>query len=64
MLFCRHCRKQVVVYGVSLGAAEDDELAAFQAQMELEGLLVVFNPPPFEPLHCPACGTLLVEEEP
>ena len=61
MLFCNKCKKEVVIYGVSAGAPSEglDEMAS---QMEKEGKIVLFNPPPFPPYNCPNCGTELIEK--
>jgi hypothetical protein len=60
MLRCDKCKKEVVIMGVSLGAAGDDDLAAFRDAMKKARKLVLFNPPPFGAHHCPACGSVLV----
>ncbi len=59
MLKCNHCHKEVVIYGVSLGAATNDDLTSFTEAMVHDGKLILFNPPPFGPYYCPACGTKL-----
>ena len=59
MLYCRNCKKEVVIYGVSYSEGADNALKDLRNQMEEEGKLILFNPPPFEPYHCPDCGTEL-----
>ncbi len=63
MLYCTRCRKEVVIMGLSLGAASDGDIGRFHAAMAREGKLVLFNPPPFTKHTCPSCGTLLVDLE-
>jgi histidinol-phosphate/aromatic aminotransferase/cobyric acid decarboxylase-like protein len=61
MLRCERCHKEVVIMGVSLGAASDEDIGRIYEAMAREGQLVLFNPPPFEQHRCPACGSLLVD---
>ena len=51
-----------MVYGVPPGADVGDELAQMQKQAEAEGKLVLFNPPPVRPYHCPNCGSELIDK--
>lgn len=55
-MYCQHCQKEVVVMGVNPGAASMDEVESIRSEIEAEGKLVLFNPPPFGPYHCPTCG--------
>lgn len=55
MLFCTNCNKEVVPFSVPFGAMTDDEIESQRAQVEGEGKLLLFNPPPFPPYSCPAC---------
>ncbi|NVM04178.1 MAG: hypothetical protein HWN67_17735 [Candidatus Helarchaeota archaeon] len=59
MLFCQNCKKEVVIYGVSHSPGIDEALKDLRKQMEEEGKLILFNPPPFAPYHCPNCGSEL-----
>ena len=65
-MFCKRCQKFVVIYGVSSSAASPEDLNRALAEMrqrwENEGKLVLFNPPPIRPLHCPECGEPLSDE--
>lgn len=63
MLYCQNCDKKVVIYGVSYGAASDDDLEDLQQKFEDEGILILFNPPPFHPYHCPRCGNELITKD-
>ncbi len=62
MLYCQNCKKEVVIYGVSHSAVPDKALNDLRKQMEEEGKLILFNPPPFAPYHCPLCGMDLIEK--
>jgi len=59
MLFCQNCKKEVVIYGLSHFEGAEEIADNFSKEMEKEGKLVLFNPPPFKPYHCPLCGTEL-----
>ena len=59
MLFCEKCKKEVVIYGVSYSEGADEALKDLRKQIEAEGKLILFNPPPFPPYHCPDCGMKL-----
>ncbi len=61
MLFCNHCNKEVIIYGVSIGTALDDQLVKMRKKLEKEGKLILFNPPPFGPYSCPKCFNKLEE---
>ncbi len=63
MLYCPHCKKEVIIYGVSFGAVPDEALGKFASKMEQEGKIVLFNPPPFGKYHCPRCSSLLQDHE-
>ncbi len=62
MLFCKSCKKEVILYGVSYKEGIDEELDQFRNKIEEEGKLILFNPPPFGPYNCPLCGTKLEEK--
>lgn len=59
MLYCQRCQKPVVIVGISLGAATEEEIREFNRGVEAEGRLILFNPPPFGPHLCPECGASL-----
>ncbi|MHA1130820.1 MAG: hypothetical protein ACTSQI_11005 [Candidatus Helarchaeota archaeon] len=40
----------------------DNGLDELRAQIEAEGKLVIFNPPPIGPYNCPICGAQLSEK--
>ncbi len=63
MLFCPHCKKEVILYGVSHGAVPDEALGKFAREMEQQGKIVLFNPPPFGQYHCPRCATIIHDRE-
>jgi len=42
-----------------MNAISDDELRKMTEEVESDGKLILFNPPPFEPYHCPVCGSKL-----
>lgn len=62
-MFCVHCDKEVVIYTVSLGAASSGELSRMREQLQAEGKLVLFNPPPVGTLHCPRCRKPLQQDK-
>ncbi len=61
MLYCPRCQKEVILYGVSLGAVPDDALEKFAREMEQQGKIVLFNPPPLGNYQCPYCSSVLQE---
>ncbi len=63
MLFCPQCKKEVIIYGVSLGAVPDDALGKFASKMEQQGKIVLFNPPPFGRYLCPICSSELLDHK-
>jgi len=63
VLYCSRCQQEVVIMGVSLGAVCDEDLETFREEMTKEGKIVLFNPPPVGPHHCPRCGATLDEFE-
>jgi len=63
MLRCPRCEKEIVIYGVSRGAASDDDLRKIREGAEKDGRLVLFNPPPFGPYRCPRCRGELEEAD-
>ena len=62
-MYCRRCQKEVVIIGIPPGAASDAEVASIRRNLEQEGKLVLFNPPPFGPHACPVCGSQLDDSE-
>lgn len=56
-MYCRQCHKEIVVMGISPGAATGDEIEAMRRSMEEDGKLALFNPPPVGPYRCPVCGS-------
>lgn len=66
MYFCNVCKKEVVFYGVSRGADDEEDLRELRKRIEDEGKLIIFNPPPIHVVgkyHCMVCGTELVEKK-
>ena len=61
MLFCRNCKKEVVIYGVSHTEGIDKKFDEMRQKLEAEGKLILFNPPPFGSYNCPICWTKLEE---
>jgi hypothetical protein len=61
-MYCENCKKQVVVYGVSYAPGVDDELEKMRKEFRAKGILLLFNPPPFEPYYCPVCNKRLKME--
>ena len=62
MLFCKNCKKEVVIMAIPFGAVRDDELSRMQKEIEKDGKIPLFNPSPFGPYSCPICATELVEK--
>ena len=62
MLYCKNCKKEVVIIAVSIGAISERELESQREILEKEGKLILFNPPPFLPYKCPICQMELVEK--
>jgi len=56
------CKKEVVIYGVNLGAVTDNDLDDLRKKIIKDGKLILFNPPPFEPYQCPDCFNQLIEK--
>jgi len=54
-MYCKNCQKEVVILGISSGAASGEEIEAIRRSIEQEGKLPLFNPPPLGPYHCPIC---------
>ena len=63
MLFCRNCKKEVVIYGVSYSEGMDDNLDKMREKFEEEGKIILFNPPPLGPYNCPICFSKLEERK-
>jgi hypothetical protein len=59
-MYCRRCQKEIVVVGISHGAASGEDIDAIRRSIENEGKLPLFNPPPVGPHHCPECHQELV----
>ncbi len=62
MLYCTNCEKEVVIYGISYSEGADNQLKDMQKQLEKEGKIILFNPPPFGPYNCPNCFKILIEK--
>ncbi|MBD3228587.1 MAG: hypothetical protein GF329_10405 [Candidatus Lokiarchaeota archaeon] len=62
MLYCKKCEKEVVVMGVPYSAMSEDELNDIKTKTGQENKLILFNPPPIIPYHCPDCGAELEEK--
>lgn len=62
-MYCPSCQKEVVIIGIPPGTATDAKLASIRRDLEQEGKLVLFNPPPFGPHSCPICGSQLDDSE-
>ncbi|MFW9921352.1 MAG: hypothetical protein ACFFED_17260 [Candidatus Thorarchaeota archaeon] len=58
-MHCEKCSKEVVIMGIPLDTISNDELDRITEEIEREGKLILFNPPPFRPYHCPICGSEL-----
>ena len=65
MLYCKKCKKEVIIYAISAGVPGAEEaVEGIRKQMKKEGKLIIFNPPPRGPYTCPNfCGTKLVEKK-
>ena len=61
MLYCEKCQKEVVLFGVSLGAMKENELEKIKRSIEAENKIILFNPPPIGPYQCPVCFNELIE---
>ncbi len=55
LLYCSYCKKEVVIFGISSGSAIESDLEKYKDNIEKNGKLMLFNPPPFEPYYCPNC---------
>ncbi len=62
-MYCKYCQKQVIIYGVSMGAISEQELSQLKASLEKKGILVLFNPPPLKTYFCPICKKSLTDEK-
>ncbi|MHA1799741.1 MAG: hypothetical protein ACTSVY_14935 [Candidatus Helarchaeota archaeon] len=58
-MFCKICKKEVVIFSASYSADIENGLDKLREQMEKEGKLILFNPPPFGPYKCPICRSKL-----
>ena len=47
MLYCMKCKKEVVIYGVNIGAVSDNDLDDLRKKIIEDGKLILFNPPPW-----------------
>jgi hypothetical protein len=61
-MYCESCQKQVIIYGVSMGAVSEDELSQLKTDLEKKGILVLFNPPPLKRYFCPVCRKALRDD--
>jgi hypothetical protein len=60
MLHCAKCKKDVERFGLPIGVPDADKIAAGAREAARKaGRLILFNPPPVEPLPCPNCSTPL-----
>ena len=55
MLFCRNCKKEVVIYGVSYSEGINNNLNKMREKFEEEGKIILFNPSPFGSYNCSIC---------
>ena len=62
MLFCNQCKKEVVIYGVSHSEGIEDDLNELRDNIEEQGKLILFNPPPIGTYSCPNCFRKLEEK--
>ncbi len=46
---------------IPTNAISPDELDKMVEEIEADGKIALFNPPPFAPYHCPICNSKLVE---
>ncbi|MBN1485385.1 MAG: hypothetical protein JXA37_11755 [Chloroflexia bacterium] len=58
-MYCPKCQKEVVVIGMGPAVASLEQVESIRRSIEEEGKLVLFNPPPFGPYHCPDCQAQL-----
>ena len=63
MLFCRKCKREVFIYGMSYSEGIDNKLDEMREKFEQEGKIILFNPPPFSPYNCPNCFSELEERK-
>ena len=61
MFYCKHCKKDIIFYSVSLSEGTDDKLDETREKLEEEGKIILFNPPPLGPYKCPICFSKLEE---
>ncbi len=62
MLYCMKCKKEVVIYGVNIGAVSDNDLDDLRKKIIEDGKIILFNLPPFGPYQCPDCFSQLIEK--
>ena len=62
VLYCKNCKKEVVIYGVNIGAVSDNDLDDLRKKIIEDGKIILFNPPPFGPYQCPDCFSQLIEK--
>ena len=58
MLYCKNCKKEVVIFAIPSGVEGADEIVEGQRKdAEKKGYFILFNPPPenVEPYKCPVC---------
>lgn len=56
MTRCKNCGREIVNFGVSLGAMPEEEIEKIKKKAESEGTAIVFNASPFEEIKtCQDC---------
>lgn len=61
MLYCKKCKKEVVIFAASFSAGMDEALDEYREKINQEGKLILFNPPPLGKYYCPQCFSKLYE---
>ena len=62
MFYCIFCKKEVILYGVCYSEGIEEGLNKFEQIMEKNNKIVLFNPAPIGPYHCPICNNRLIEK--
>jgi hypothetical protein len=63
VFYCSRCTREVVIYGISHYPGAQEHTERVREELERDGKLVLFNPPPFGPYQCPACRAVELEEK-
>jgi hypothetical protein len=63
MLYCNHCKKEVVILESSSSAGMDEEIDQWRGRMLKQGKLVLYNPPLIGKYYCPKCEHQLEEKD-